>query len=191
MVADSDGMHRVAATFADFTQLLKDRHASIMGARPERQPGIFKSQPNQAGETVFVQPDLVAGTLEQGFDVVRGTVEPFHRAVQVMFLVTEVHPFTDGNGRLARVMMNAELVAQGLRRIVIPTVLRNNYVSALRALSQNGLAEPLFRTLNFAQRFTAAIDFADYDTAVQELERCNAFLDPGVADEQGIRLRLP
>jgi Fic family protein len=29
----------------------------------------------------------------------------------MMFLVCEVHPFDDANGRLARVMMNAELVA--------------------------------------------------------------------------------
>ena len=29
----------------------------------------------------------------------------------MMFLVSEVHPFVDGNGRIARIMMNAELVA--------------------------------------------------------------------------------
>jgi len=28
----------------------------------------------------------------------------------MMFLVSEVHPFLDGNGRIARVMMNAELI---------------------------------------------------------------------------------
>ena len=31
----------------------------------------------------------------------------------MMFLVSEVHPFADGNGRAARIMMNAELVAAG------------------------------------------------------------------------------
>jgi Fic/DOC family protein len=33
------------------------------------------------------------------------------RAVYTMFHISEVHPFDDGNGRVARVMMNAELVA--------------------------------------------------------------------------------
>ena len=28
----------------------------------------------------------------------------------MMFMISEIHPFLDGNGRLARVMMNAELV---------------------------------------------------------------------------------
>jgi fido (protein-threonine AMPylation protein) len=35
----------------------------------------------------------------------------------MMFLISEVHPFADGNGRIARIMMNAELVAAGEERI--------------------------------------------------------------------------
>jgi len=31
------------------------------------------------------------------------------RALLAMFIVSEVHPFIDGNGRLARLVMNAEL----------------------------------------------------------------------------------
>ena len=50
-------------------------------------------------------------------------------------LISEVHPFVDGNGRVARVMMNAELVAAGEERIIITTVLRGNYVAALKAMS--------------------------------------------------------
>jgi Fic family protein len=41
-----------------------------------------------------------------------------------MFLVAEVHPFSDGNGRLSRIMMNPELVAAGEQRIVVPTIYR-------------------------------------------------------------------
>ena len=52
---------------------------------------------------MFVEPELVDGTLRVGHDVGRALVDPFARAVYVMFLVTEVHPFTDGNGRVARV----------------------------------------------------------------------------------------
>jgi Fic family protein len=49
----------------------------------------------------------------------------------MMFLVAEVHPFADGNGRVARIMMNAELVAARESRIIVPTVFRNNYLMAL------------------------------------------------------------
>ena len=34
--------------------------------------------------------------------------DPIARAIYMMFLVSEVHPFDDGNGRMARIMMNAE-----------------------------------------------------------------------------------
>jgi Fic family protein len=38
--------------------------------------------------------------------------------------MAEVHPLTDGNRRVARLMMNAELVAGGQTRIFIPSVYR-------------------------------------------------------------------
>ena len=108
-----------------------------------------------------------------------------------MFLIAEVHPFADGNGRTARIMMNAELVAAGEERIVVPTVFRSHYLSALKALSQNGRAEPLIRMLDFAQKWTAAIDWRTVEETRRELDACNAFLDPAVADEEGKRLRMP
>ncbi len=67
-------------------------------------------------------PELVVGTLRHSFERMAGLVSPFQRAVFMMFPVSEVHPFTDGNGRVTRIMMNAELVTAGEVRIVIPTV---------------------------------------------------------------------
>ena len=87
--------------------------------------------------------------------------------------------------------MNAELVAAGENRIIVPTVYRNNYLMALKALSQNGITGALVRTMDFAQRYTAAIDFADVDRARFVLDRTHAFVDPNEADATGIRLLLP
>ena len=60
-----------------------------------------------------------------------------------MFVIAEVHPFADGNGRTARIAMNAYLTQAGLSRILIPTVYREDYVLPLRALSRS--AESLQR----------------------------------------------
>jgi Fic family protein len=54
-----------------------------------------------------------------------------------MFVISEIHPFLDGNGRIARVMINAELVTTGQTRIIIPTVYRDDYLGALRRLTRN------------------------------------------------------
>lgn len=191
LVSDDAEMTRTPASFGDLEALLRSRHRAIMGGRPEMRPGEFKSVPNRAGATVFVDPALVRGTLEQGFGYCRSLETPFQRAVFGMFLVAEVHPFADGNGRVARVMMNAELVAGDEERIVVPTVFRSNYVAALRALSRTGRPEPLIQVLEYARRWTARVPWRSLDETRRELEKCHAFMDPEDAEAEGKRLRMP
>ena len=191
IVSDTDEMHRTPRDSKAFTSLLRGRHRRIMSGRSEMQPGEFKVADNRAGQTVFVAPDLLRGTLEQGFALHRSLESPFQRAVYMTFLVSEVHPFADGNGRVARVMMNAELVAGGEERIVIPTAFRDDYLAALRALSRTGRAEPLIQALDYAQRWTIAVDWASIPETRRQLDACNAFLDPDEADDEGKRLRMP
>ena len=191
IVSDRREMSRTPADAPTMEVLLKARHASIMEGRPDRQPGTFKQAENRAGSTIFVAPDLVPGTLAQGFDLCRSLETPFQRAVFMKFLISEVHPFSDGNGRTARIMMNVELAAAGEERIIVPTVYRANYLSALKVLSQSGRPQPLIRMLDYAQRWTAAVDWRSVEKTRRELDDCNAFLDPIVAEEEGKRLRMP
>ena len=191
IVSDQAEMSRGPRSFEELLALLKSRHAQIMEGRPEKGPGEFKADPNRAGSTLFVAPDLVRGTLARGYEIYRGLSSPLHRAIFMMFMISEIHPFADGNGRIARIMMNAELVAAGENRIIVPTVYRNNYLMALKALSQNGITGALVRTLDFAQRYTASIDFSGLERAKVLLERTHAFTDPNEADANGVRLVLP
>jgi len=191
IVSNYHEMSQVPKDHDDFIGKLKYRHAEIMAARKEKNPGQFKTRVNVAGSTQFVHPELVKGTLRKGFEIYRALEYSFHKAVYMMFLVSEVHPFADGNGRVARIMMNAELVSVQDQKIIIPIVYRSNYLAALKALTNNRHSVPLIRTLDFAQKFTHSIDWSDYDRSREQLEACNAFLDPGEADREGIRLRLP
>jgi fido (protein-threonine AMPylation protein) len=162
-----------------------------MEMRQDKMPGQFKSKENRAGSTFFVAPELVLGTLERGFEIYRGLEVALHRAIFMMFLISEVHPFVDGNGRVARIMMNAELVAQDEQRIIIPTVYRNNYVSALKALTQTGKSTPIIQVLDFAQRYTSSIRWDSFDGARADLQSTHAFSDANEAEDRGIRLILP
>jgi hypothetical protein len=191
VVSDHNEMSRLPGNSTELIALLKSRHARIMEGRPDKRPGRFKTEPNRAGSTTFVTPELVEGTLAKGFEMYRGLTSPLHRAIFMMFLVSEVHPFADGNGRVARVMMNSELVSARENRIIVPTVYRNNYLMALKALSQNGVTGALVRVIEFAQKYTAAVDFSDLDRARLVLDRTHAFADPNEADAAGIRLVLP
>ena len=157
-----------------------------MKARTDKNPGAFKTRVNRAGNTVFVAPELVTGTLEKGFAFLQGLGEPFQRAAFMTFLVSEVHPFADGNGRVARIMMNAELVAAEQERIIVPTAYRTDYLGALRALSHNVEARPLIRALDYAQRYTHAIDWSDLARTRTMFEKTGAF-----AQGEEAKLRMP
>lgn len=191
IVADDAEMSTTPNTPDRLVELLCRRHAIVLEGRPESEPGVFKSRPNQAGSTLFVMPDAVEGTLRAGFELAEALIDPFARATYLMFLVSEVHPFADGNGRVARIMTNAELVRGGEVRTIVPTVYRNNYLAALKAATNNGTFEPLIAVLRFAQRYTARIDFSSRDTAERDLTSTNAFRDPNEADDYGIRLQMP
>jgi hypothetical protein len=175
LIEDRTEAGRVAGSYDEFIDLLQRRHTTLMSARPEERPGLFKEKANRAGSTHFVAPDLVRGTLRQGFDLSRSLAEGFARSLYFMFLVAEVHPFKDGNGRVARIFLNADLTHAGLSRIIVPTVLRDDYILALKGLTNNALTEPFIRVMAKAQEFTASVDYADFDACVRELERRNAF----------------
>jgi hypothetical protein len=176
-------MHTATA----FEDALRGAHAEILSARPGNRPGQFRRTANGPGATRFVEPELVSGTLHQALDLVRALDSPFHRAVMMMFMLSDVHPFDDGNGRIARAFMNAELASGGERRILIPIVCREDFLTGLRTLTRQGHPNPLIAILDFAQKYTTAIDFSDYGRAVAALRSTNAFAEP----RSGVRLRMP
>jgi hypothetical protein len=187
VVGSLEEMTTVPANFTDFQELLTRRHAMILEGRPDKRPGQFKERPNIAGQTRFVDPDLVSGTLRMGYEMYRSLEHPFARALVMMFLIAEVHPFDDGNGRIARAMMNAELIAGDQIRVFIPSVFRNEYVAGLKRLTHHSQPEAFIRVMSYAQDFVSRIDFSDRESANSILRDCNAFADP--ADT--VRLRLP
>lgn len=191
LVNNSAGRGRVPDDAADLLELLRSNHAIMLARRPAARAGSFKAKPNQAGGTIFVHPDLVAGTLTEGFRYYEALPKGLARAIFMMFLVAEVHPFTDGNGRVARVLMNADLTAAGLQRIVVPLSFRDDYMQSLRALSRNTDPRPFVRVLDYLQQYSAAIDWSDLQQTEPALRATNAFLTPDEAEETGVRLVLP
>jgi len=187
LAASPEEMRRRPKDFGDFLALLRRRHAIILEGRPEKLPGRFKEVNNQAGATVFVAPELAVGTLRQGFGMYQALSDPFARALMMMFLVAEVHPFVDGNGRMARVMMNAELLAGGQTRIFIPSVFRNEYVGSLKRLTNYGDPDGFIRVMSRAQFYVERIDFTDLAATRRVLAAQNAFEDPS----DDVKLRFP
>ena len=159
-----------------FLAWIKGINALVLQSRADKNPGEWKSEPNRAGDTHFVLPKLVPGTMREGFARIQALTESLARALMAMFVVSEVHPFADGNGRTARIAMNAHLTEAGLARIVIPTVYREDYLLPLKALSQNREPAGYIRSMTRAQRWSAAFDYdQDVHRVREDLAACNAF----------------
>jgi hypothetical protein len=191
VVSDPVGRSRVPTTPEDFLDLLKLRHSAILAGRPEKRPGEWKQQRNQVGSYIFVDWKLVEGTLVEGFRRVEDLPGGFARAAYVLFLVTEVHPFEDGNGRVARAAMCAELSAADQARILIPIVWRNEYMTGLRALSRERRYEVYVKTLAWVWRWTAAMPWVDRASVFGRMESTHALIDSTDAENSGVRLELP
>jgi hypothetical protein len=157
-------------------QLLRERHAILLSARKTKNPGEFKDRNNRAGNTEFVDKELVPGTLKKGFDWYSLLQHPFAKAVYMMFMLSEVHPFLDGNGRIARVMMNAELCSKGLSKIIIPIVFREDYMGALKKLTKQRDADAYIRMMLRAWEFSSNIHDESLESMEKYLIACNAFL---------------
>lgn len=161
----------------DLINILQRRHSILLSARPTKTPGLFKEQNNKAGNSHFVDYRLVRGTLKKGFEIYRAIQDPVARAYFILFMVSEVHPFTDGNGRISRIMMNAELTAAGMPKIIVPTVYRIDYIDALKRLTQYGEPAIIIRAMERVRLFSCGLDGSDYDALKAYLEGCNAFRD--------------
>jgi len=161
----------------DFLAWLQHCNHKILSSRPDKNPGQWKEQSNQAGNTIFVHPELVKGTLCEGFKRVALLDDPFARSLMAMFIVTEVHPFMDGNGRTARLTMNAYLTQASACRIIIPTGYREDYLLPLKALSQNNNAAPFVRSMTRAWNWAAGFNYSDFTKLWEKMKACNAFTD--------------
>ncbi|WP_373516307.1 Fic family protein [Pricia sp.] len=175
LVSNRREMKIVPYSAENFLEILQYRHSILLSARTDKKPGKFKNKNNQAGDTSFVEMELVRGTLLRSFDFYKALTHPFAKAAYMMFVVSEVHPFLDGNGRIARVMMNAELSTADQTKIIVPTVYREDYLGGLRRLTRNNDAKVYIRMLERAQAFSDTLLGNDMDAMEVILRASNAF----------------
>ncbi len=178
LVSNREEMSITPQSPEKFLNILSYRHEILLSTRVDNPPDQFKDKNNMAGSTSFVDFSLVKGTLIKSFDYYNALTHPFSKAAYMMFVISEVHPFLDGNGRIARVMMNAELVKHGHSKIMIPTVYREDYMGALKKLNKQGDTNTYIRMLQKAQEFSENIIGDDMNEMQTSLKDSNAFEQP-------------
>lgn len=82
--------------------------------------------------------------------------------------------FSDGNGRIARIVMNAELSRTGDARIIIPTLFHEEFSDCQRQLTHQNDPAGFIRAVALMQRWTIAFDFSDTDALIEAIKATNA-----------------
>lgn len=79
-------------------------------------------------------PEKVQKEMDQLFEWAqkeRGRYHPVEFAAQLHKRFVFIHPFKDGNGRMARLLMNLALIQNEYLPAIVPPILRGDYVSLL------------------------------------------------------------
>lgn len=166
--------HSPPVSGEEFLPALQEWHARMLQARPEASPGGIKTEVNYAGTTRFVSPGQVRGTFEEGSRLAMSVPEGMPRAIFYLFLIAEIHPFVDGNGRVSRLVMNAELSRTGLHRIIVPTLFHPQFVDCLRRLTRDNEPADYARSLAKMARWCAQFDYANLNKVIENLKSTNA-----------------
>lgn len=104
----------------------------------------YRSGPVYIRRSMHVPPngEAVRDALPVFFELLAEEIEPAVRVVLGHFIFVYVHPYTDGNGRMGRFLMNVMLAADGYPWVVVPLERRDAYMAALEQASVGGNIVP-------------------------------------------------
>ncbi len=174
------------------TLLLKEtsyKEAQTSDGKPTRRKievGKYKSQPNHVitvtGETFyFATPEETPAKMHELVEWFRkekekSDVNPIILAALFHYRFIRIHPFDDGNGRTARILMNFILMQFGYPPAIIKTEDKENYYAVLRLADADQLepfieyiTENLIRSLEIMIRGAKGENIEEPDDLDKEL----------------------
>ena len=118
------------------TQGTYDERRWALGERP----GEYKRHPFEVANGVGYEPEDVPEATRALLEEVRESRTRRHDALGSLTIaaylhasLVDIHPFADGNGRLARQLANMQLLSDGLPPVLVPEADRMAYYGALDA----------------------------------------------------------
>ena len=99
-------------------------------------------------------------------------------------MISEVHPFNDGNGRIARVMMNAELVRADPVAYHCPDGISRGLHSCQRKLTRHKDPLAYINVMTKLHQFSDNLYGTDFTELKNYLDACNAYKEPSQAKLQ-------
>ncbi|WP_419837819.1 Fic family protein [Candidatus Poriferisodalis sp.] len=125
---------------------VKELHSLILGGGPGA--GLFRSQSVRISGAAHIPPSNWAAVMEameqwDGWSGANSDGSALLRGIVLHTWLTHVHPFSDGNGRTSRAVLNVELVRGGFPSVIIRRKDRLRYYDALAESDLGGDLEPI------------------------------------------------
>ena len=133
---------------------IKCIHNLVLAHRPEDRGTFRRVNVRIAGAlTEPVQPYLIEPKIEELLHDYQQWGETMHiveRVANFHLHFESIHPFIDGNGRTGRLIMNLQLIKEGLPAINIKFADRKKYYDAFEEYSKTGSSEAMIKLVGEA-----------------------------------------
>lgn len=94
-------------------------------------------------ETILPNPLKVPDLMKEfGLWLIKKEDDILLKAIDAHYRLVSIHPFIDGNGRTARLLLNAMLIQNSYAPIIIRPIDRRRYLTALETYQVKGNKEP-------------------------------------------------
>lgn len=132
--------------------VIKNLHRLFYQKVDADQAGQYRSIQVYISGTEYVPPapDEIPHLMTHLSDQIlssRSTLHPIELAAMAHKRLVDIHPFIDGNGRTARLLMNLILVNAGYGVVSVPPVWRNDYINALSTSRQLNDMDPFSKLI--------------------------------------------
>jgi len=74
--------------------------------------------------------------------LLKQTHDPITYAALLHLKLVSIHPFIDGNGQCARLLMNLALLQEGYAITIIPPIVRSDYIQAIKTAQTTHNQQP-------------------------------------------------
>lgn len=133
---------------------IKSIHSLVLADRPEDKGTFRRVNVRIAGAmTEPVQPYLIEPKIEELLEDYKNWAQTMHIVERVALFhlrFESIHPFIDGNGRTGRLLMNLQLVKEGLPAVNIKYTDRRSYYDAFDEYARNNSADAMTKLIGDA-----------------------------------------
>lgn len=121
---------------------IKQLHKLFYQGIDETIAGVYRKQRvfisgSEYNVAPYDQIDMLMSAMINKFNEARASEHPIVFAAKLHQEFVYIHPFVDGNGRVARLLMNMALLQDGYPIVVIPPICRSEYITALEKGHEN------------------------------------------------------